>query len=76
MAHPGFGHLWQQAETSDIDIVILHDQDAPPTGDGSPAVQNSTLLQQFHGHSQILSLSDFFKAQAVQKYYFTPLQRC
>jgi hypothetical protein len=27
MAHPGFGHLWQQAEMSDMDIAVICAQD-------------------------------------------------
>lgn len=77
MAHPGFGHLWQQAEMSDLDIVISCDYAAAVGEDASgepedvlayrqllPQSQQDTLLQQFPGHSTILSLSPFFKAQA------------
>lgn len=61
MAHPGFGHLWQQAEMSDVDIVLYADVEAAQSGD---CALNRTLLQQFPGHSQILSPSPYFKAQA------------
>jgi hypothetical protein len=74
MAHPGFGHLWQQAEMSDLDIVISIDYEYVPNGTESQHVlwcrlkaqelhQNDPPLQQFPGHSTILSLSPFFKAQ-------------
>lgn len=64
MAHPGFGHLWKQTEMSDMNIVIACAQDAASAGDEIPEGPNSTLLQQFPGHSMILSSSPYFKAQA------------
>ena len=75
MAHPGFGHLWQQAEMSDLDIVISVDYEYVPNGTESRHAlfwrqyhqqlhENDPPLQQFPGHSTILSLSPFFKAQA------------
>jgi hypothetical protein len=72
MAHPGFGHLWQQAEMSDMDIAVICVQDEG-FEDGEPLGaqevyrfidQKTTLLQQFPGHSMILSSSPYFKAQA------------
>jgi hypothetical protein len=63
MAHPGFGPLWQQAEMSDVDIVIsvadgvtAHDQDHQ--------AHRHNVLQQFPGHSLILSLCPYLKVQA------------
>ena len=66
MAHPGFGHLWQQAEMSDVEIVISVAEGTVSAGDETTEAQNSTrtILQQFPGHSPILSLSPYFVAQA------------
>jgi hypothetical protein len=67
MAHPGFGHLWQQDETSDVDILITVAENTTSAGNETPEAQSSTrtfLQQHFPGHSQILSLSPFFLAQA------------
>jgi hypothetical protein len=73
MAHPGFGHLWKQAEMSDMDIAVICTHDEDSEGDerlGAQEVeyrsgnQEITLLQQFPGHSMILSSSPYFKAQA------------
>jgi hypothetical protein len=66
MAHPGFGHLWQQAELSDVDIVISYAQAKGSGGDEDPEALDScrTLLRQFPGHSPLLSLSPYFVAQA------------
>jgi hypothetical protein len=75
MAHPGYKHLWQQAEMSDIDIVIRVAEDIAPAGDEAPEGQDSTptVLQQFPGHSQILSPSPYFVAQvSVHTYNFVP----
>jgi hypothetical protein len=68
MSHPGFGHLWQQAELSDVEIVILCASDTVPEGDEAPEAEGScsTLLRQFPGHSPILSLSPYFVAQVSQ----------
>ena len=65
MAHPGFGHLWQQSEMSDIEIVLVVDADADPVGVGATEVHkvNRTVLQQFPGHSLLLSVSPYFAAQ-------------
>lgn len=51
---------------SDVDIVISSVEDAAPTDSEAHEAQNSTstVLQQFPGHSPILSLSPYFKAQA------------
>jgi hypothetical protein len=65
--HPGFGHLWQQADLSHVDIVIACAKNAAAVGDEAQDGQNSTLLQQFPGHSTILSSSPYFKAQASVK---------
>jgi hypothetical protein len=56
MAHPGFGHLWQQDEMPDIDIVVSVVNDNAPTGDEAHKAQDSTrnVLQQFPGHRMIL----------------------
>lgn len=68
MAHPGFGHLWKQSEMSDIDIVIACPVDEGSGGDDAHMLENSTLLQQIPGHSPILSLSPYLKAQASFNY--------
>lgn len=49
MAHPGFGHLWQQSEMSDIEMVLAVGADADPVGVGATEVHkvNRTVLQQF-----------------------------
>jgi hypothetical protein len=66
MAHPGFGHLWQQEETSDVEIIISVAEEKTSAGDEFPEARSSscTFLQQFPGHSQILSLSPYLLAQA------------
>lgn len=64
MSHPGFGHLWKQAETSDIDIVLSIVRDVDPAGDETSEAQaRNPVLQQFPGHSLLLSVSPFFAAQ-------------
>lgn len=86
MAHPGFGHLWQQTAMSDADFVLEtieeasddEDEEASEGQEGSeeqedleeqkqePAEQNKckhTILQQFPGHTLILSSSPYFRAQ-------------
>lgn len=78
MAYPGFGHLWQQADMSDVDIVITCPNDAASARDEAPEAHtvNSTLLQQFPGHSTILSSSPYFNAQAsVQRMFMLYYQR-
>jgi hypothetical protein len=70
VAHPGFGHLWQQAEMSDVEIVLSVVNKANLAGDEAAEAQmtqswgSATVLQQFPGHSPILSLSPYFVAQA------------
>ena len=66
MAHPGYKHLWQQAEMADTSIVICVAEDTAPAGDEGPEGQGSTgtVLQQFPAHIQILSPSPYFVAQA------------
>lgn len=64
MAHPGFGYLWQEVDVSDVDIVIACVEDAAAANGEAHEAPNSTVLQQFPGHSPILSLSPYFKAQA------------
>lgn len=65
MSHPGFGHLWQQAEVSDVTIMLSDVEGAPPSADEAPEAQNSNpVVSSFPGHSQILSLSPYFLAQA------------
>lgn len=57
----GFGHLWQQEELSDVDLVLLQqpaDDDEPSTEAGASAV----VLQRMPAHSTILSLSPFLRA--------------
>lgn len=58
MAHPGFGHLWRHADMSDVQIVLSVVNDTYPAKNEAPEAQNSNrrVLQQFPGHSQILSL--------------------
>lgn len=64
MAHPGFGRLWEQPETSDVDIVIYVPNTATP--DSSDASKTPPImLQRFPGHSQILGISPVFMAQVV-----------
>jgi hypothetical protein len=72
MAHPGFGHLWQQAELSDAEIMLSAYTKAHSEGDEACEVQSSsqTVLQQFPGHSPILSSSPYFAAQ-VSKHQYT-----
>jgi hypothetical protein len=48
---------------SDVDVVISCVEDAAPA---DSEARNSTVLQQFPGHSPILSLSPYFKAQASE----------
>jgi hypothetical protein len=36
MKHPGFGHLWQQAEMPDVQIQIYVVHDADSSGDNDP----------------------------------------
>lgn len=64
MAHPGFGHMWQQAEMSDAEFVICVSLEQPPAVAEAFKVQHHTVLQQFPGHSLILSCSPYFTAQA------------
>jgi hypothetical protein len=69
MAYPGFGHLWQQADMSDVDIVLSIVEASAPAGDEASEAadaqsSNRTLLQQFPGHSVILSLCPYLVAQA------------
>jgi hypothetical protein len=57
----GFGHLWQQEELSDVDLVLVQqpaDADEPPTEAGTAVV----VLQRMPAHSTILSLSPFLRA--------------
>jgi hypothetical protein len=53
-----FAHLWQQAELSDVDVLLT----APSTTD-----QNSNAppqkLAEFPGHTVLLSSSPYLKAQ-------------
>jgi hypothetical protein len=67
MSHPGFGNLWKQAEMSDIEIVLSVANDASvtasPAADETSDSQTRTVLQQFPGHSPILSPSPYFAAQ-------------
>ena len=67
MAYPGFGHLWQQADMSDVQIVLSIVEASAPAGDEASEAadaqsSNRTLLQQFH--SVILSLCPYLVAQA------------
>jgi hypothetical protein len=66
MAYPGFGHLWQQADKSDVETVLSIVEESSPAGDESTDAQSSnrTVLQRFPGHSQILSICPYFDAQA------------
>lgn len=66
MTHPGFAHLWMQADLSDVDIVLSVVPDQAPTGDETAEAQSSNpaILQQFPGHSTIISSSPYFAAQA------------
>lgn len=66
MEHPGFAYLWQQQELSDVLIRLYAKSAVHSAADGAPDGHNSThtLLQQFPGHSAILGLSEYFKAQA------------
>ena len=69
MAYPGFGHLWQQADMSDVEIVLSIVEESAPAGDEAPEAaeaQSSSriVLQQFPGHSVILSLCPYLVAQA------------
>lgn len=66
MTHPGFGHLWMQADLSDVNIILPVVPDQAPAGDEASEAHNSNLiiLQQFPGHNAILSSSPYFAAQA------------
>jgi hypothetical protein len=71
MTHPGFGPLWKQAEMSDVVIVLSIAHNAASTGDETPQEVSDqalssyhTVLQQFPGHSPILSPCPYFAAQA------------
>jgi hypothetical protein len=72
MAHPGFGHLWQQAEMSDVEIVISLAEGTVSAGDETTEAQNSTrtILQQFPGHSLILSLRPYYFVEQALKTCF------
>ena len=65
MAHPGFGHLWQQADLADIDIVIcVSSENTDPAGTtAAEGPEQQTVLQRFPGHSPIISVSPYFLAQ-------------
>jgi hypothetical protein len=69
MAHPGFAHLWQQQELSDVDIVVIAGapcaEDSAPAGDSMLTEGQPLVLQQFPGHSSILSISQYCKAQVT-----------
>ncbi len=69
MAHHGFGHLWKQEDMSDVEIVLCYAEDNAPAGDESPEALSSKhiVLQQFPGHSQIMSFSPYFRAQVSVK---------
>jgi hypothetical protein len=78
MAIPNFGYLWKQEEMSDVDIVISAPSYSASVSSEAPWVNDSnhaTLLQQFPGHSLILSYSKYFKAQAstcCRRHYLMP----
>jgi hypothetical protein len=61
MTHPGFAHLWQQQDLSDVDIVLIAGAvDSDPAGDSMLTEGCQPLvLQQFPGHSSILSISQY-----------------
>lgn len=79
MAHTGFGHLWQQPEHSDVNILICVAADGPDLAlepqehdmvQGQDLSlhhdadnQQLLLLRQFPGHNAILSSSRYFAAQ-------------
>jgi hypothetical protein len=65
MAYPGFGHLWQQTDMSDVEIVLSCEEEPDPRNYPYAEAQssNKVVLQQFPGHSQILSLCPYFVAQ-------------
>lgn len=68
MSHPGFGHLWKQAELADLDIVISISSGTETEAAGSSAAEElkqQTVLQRLPGHSQIISVSPFFGAQVT-----------
>jgi hypothetical protein len=50
---------------SDVQIVLSFVQDSSPADDEGPEAQSSnhTVLHQFPGHSQILSICPYFHAQ-------------
>jgi hypothetical protein len=52
-----FSELWQQAELSDVDVLLT----APPAADQEDAPPQK--LAEFPGHTVLLSSSPFFKAQ-------------
>jgi hypothetical protein len=65
--HPGFNHLWQQEELSDVQLLLAVEGPAAAEGDASPA-SNTTqheILQVFPVHTAILTCSPFFRAQVI-----------
>ncbi len=62
MAHPGFGHLWQQTEMSDVEVVLVVVSESDETSEVHSS--KNSVLQQFPGHSQILSSSPLFGTKA------------
>jgi hypothetical protein len=64
MSHPGFGHLWQQAEKSDVDIAVAVSPPGVESASGQACeAGNHAVLQQFPGHSLILSLCPYLNVQ-------------
>lgn len=64
MSHPGFGHLWKQAEKSDVDIVVsISPADVESGSDQTREPSNYTVLQRFPGHSLILDLCPYLNVQ-------------
>lgn len=58
-----FAHLWQQKELSDVDVLLIAPSTAAQAGGAPPLV-----VEEFPGHTVLLSNSPFIKQQVCLVY--------